>query len=874
MTLPDASERSFPGSLAAASLSAWLAATAAWYVWTAVRALGHPLNSGADLLWAGVWLLFAALVLVSRAVLGPAAHAIVWQSGIAAAALAIIVLSRQGAAVLVALSFLFLAWALGDWLLGRLGAEPALPLEQTFIAAALGLPLLAFLGLALALLGRLTAGWVFGALALLTLLAARRLWIRLRLRRTAGPKGAPGRFFGASDAVPERGAVLALLGFVALVNLAWALAPEIQYDALNYQLAVPAAYAAEHRLVNLPVYWHSYFSHLVNMVFALAMALHAPAAAKLLVYATGILAALSAYVLGRSLFHERAGLWAAALFYTTPLVGWLSSTAYVDLPVTLFFSASLLALLRWRATRAPGWIGASGLLAGAALGSKLTALCAAVSLLAVFAVLLWREADLPPARKAGALAAFLLGLGLAAAPWYAIVFVFTGNPFFPLFNGVFRSPAWDPVNTNLNAGLFGIGASPGALGRLPFALTFDTSRFGEAMSDGGAGLALALLPASVVLGWKALAGKRFLVAIAACYLLLWAFTVQYARYYIPLLPAVCVLAVAALASAAQIASEAGRRFPRVNLALLFVVLLVQVPLHFPQYWNIPERVPVPLALGMETREAFLERALGGIYDAVRHVNAVARPGEKALTGGADAMRFYLKAPLASMSETFDLKRICDSLPPDRLARNLLKNGYAYLLVDGEIDRNRPDPFSSPVFLRRFARLEFQHGSGRVYRLHADGDAGAAGGNLLENPGFEASDFHGHPAVWVANGHPAFVRGVSEARTGETAVLSDSENFVSQPVAVEPGSRYVLRHWTRAAEPGSSARLQVNWLDRSGQTMSAAIDVVPAAEQWSAHEMTVIAPPGAVTAVVFASVHEHGRVVFDDFFFGPQTPGAR
>jgi hypothetical protein len=870
LTLPAARTRRLSGSFAPWGICAWLAAATAWYVWTAVKALGHPLNTGADLLWAGVWLLFAALVLVSRAVLDPSAHAILWQFAIVAAALAMAVLSRQGVAVLITLWLLALAWAMGDWLLARLGASDSLPgadspapFEHTCLAVALGLALLAFLALCLALAGGLTAAWIRGALILLTLIRAPWLWDRFR--RTLR-SGAPGRFSGTPGALPERGAVLALLGFVALVNFAWALAPEIQYDALNYQLAVPATYAAEHRLVNLPVYWHSYFAHLVNMVFALALALHGPAAAKLLVYATGILAALSAYALGRSLFHERVGLWAAALFYTTPLVGWLSSTAYVDLPVTLFFSASLMALLRWRATRATGWIGVSGLLAGAALGSKLTALCAAVSLLAVLAVLLWREAGLSPARKAGALAAFLLGLGLVAAPWYLIVFVFTGNPFFPLFNGIFRSPGWDPVNTNLNAGLFGIGTSPGSLVRLPFALTFDTSRFGEAMPDGGVGLALALVPA-VLLGWKALSGKRLLLAITACYLIVWAFNVQYARYYIPLLPVVCVLAMAAAVSVPE------RRLLRANLALVGVVLLAQVPLHFLQYWNIPERVPVPLAFGAETREAFLGRALGGIYDAVRHLNAAALPGEKTLTGGADAMRFYLKAPLASMSETFDLKRICDALPPARLAQNLLNNGYAWLLVNGEIDRNRPDPFSSSVFLRRFATLEFQHGSGRVYRIHAEENVGSAASNLLENPGFETLDFHGRPAVWAANGRPAVVRG-SEAHTGEVAVLSDSENFVSQPVAVEPGSQYLLRHWTRAAQPGSSARLQVNWLDQRAQMLDASIEVVPASPRWASNEMLVTAPERAVTAVVFASVHEGGKVLFDDFSFAPAGQAPR
>jgi hypothetical protein len=50
-----------------------------------------------------------------------------------------------------------------------------------------------------------------------------------------------------------------------------------------------------------------------------------------------------------------------------------------------------------------------------------------------------------------------------------------------------------------------------------------------------------------------------------------------------------------------------------------------------------------------------------------------------------------------------------------------------------------------------------------------------------------------------------------------------------------------------------------------------IEVVPALPQWASHEMLVTAPPRATAAVVYASVHENGRVLFDDLFFGQGRP---
>jgi hypothetical protein len=846
-------------------MSAWLAAGAAWYALMVARSVRNPFNEGADSLWALIWLAFAVLVLLSRAVMGPVLGVLPWGVGLLAVALAMAVLSREGEAVLLTIWMLALAWSLGDWLLDRLHTTSLdSRLERACLAAPLGLSLLAFLGLLLALTRNLTAISAWGLLVLLSLIRGRSFWTGLartvaNLRRTSATPNA--------DVLPERGLLVVLLGFVALVNVAWALAPEIQYDALNYQLAVPAAYVSEHRLVNLPLFWHSYFAHMVNMVFALVLALHGPSEAKLLVFATGILAALATYALGRSLFGERVGLWAAALFYATPLVAWLSSTAYVDLPVTLFLTSSLLALLRWRTTLQAGWLRASGLLAGAALGTKLTAIYGVVALTAAAGVLLRRNAAPSVGRKAGLFGQYLLGVGLFAAPWYLIVFYYTGNPVFPMFNGIFRSPGWPPVNTNFNASLYGIGASPGSLLQIPFALTFESHRFGEALPAGGVGLALALLPIGVALAWKSLCGKRLLIAITAGYLTFWALNAQHARYYVPVLPVVCVLAVATVAS-----SSARRDLRRLNFALLGLVVVTQVSLLFVQYWNLPERVPVRLALGAESRESFLARALPG-YDAVRRLNSVARPGEKAIGAGADSMRFYVKPPLASMVESRELQTLSFPPVPARVARNLADEGYAYLLVNGVPPvEEQTYPYLTSEFLTRYATLEYGRGPVKLYRLRAAAvPPPSPENNLLDNPGLETLDSSGWPTSWIPYGRPVVIRDPSLAHDGRIAVLSTSTDGFSQPVRIRPGARYLLRHWTRTAGPGSFARLQVNWLDEWGKMLDTSIDVVPASSGWTSHETLVTAPARATTAVVYASVHVNGRVLFDDLFFAPSGP---
>lgn len=84
-----------------------------------------------------------------------------------------------------------------------------------------------------------------------------------------------------------------------------------------------------------------------------------------------------------------------------------------------------------------------GLLVGAALGLKLTFSCAAVGLVAATLA----RPDMAPAARLRAGFLFCVGAGLAmtamAGGWWLFLWRTTGNPLFPLYNELFRSPlAW------------------------------------------------------------------------------------------------------------------------------------------------------------------------------------------------------------------------------------------------------------------------------------------------------------------------------------------------------------------------------------------------------------------------------------------------
>jgi hypothetical protein len=152
-------------------------------------------------------------------------------------------------------------------------------------------------------------------------------------------------------------------------------------------------------------------------------------------------------------------------------------------------------------------------------------------------------------------------------------------------------------------------------------------------------------------------------------------------------------------------------------ALLGAILLAQVPEIPLQYWNIPDRIPMRLALGRETRDRFLTRALPA-YAAVQYINSVARPGENVLGVGAANVRFYLKPRLDTLGENWEVQPLSRARGA-RLASNLATMGCVYLLLpDRPIKReaNAAYPFLETGFLDRFATLEFHRNDWRVYRL--------------------------------------------------------------------------------------------------------------------------------------------------------------
>ncbi len=649
--------------------------------------MAHPLNAGSDRLWAATTLAVALAAIAAGRFRGVSGMRVAAGIELALAAFIAIASGRLVSVIGVAF-FLAVAFAAGKATM-RFARLEGDDLEGDVLALAAGLALSGGLFLALAALHLLYPS-ILRAAALAVAYAGRRDLLAL-WRRIAALHDRP----TAPPSLATRAAVC-LGGYVAILGLTWAVAPEVQFDALSYHLVAPRDYLAAHGLVR-PFATPSYLAHLAEAVYGAARAIAGEAAPKLVALSVGVVTALAGCAIARRLAGSEAGIWSALLLISTPLYFWLAATAYADLFMAMFLAAAYLAVLRADdRRRGEGIVFAAGL-GGAAVGTKFTAAFAApvLAAAAIFALARMRKTVWIWAAGAAAL--------LVALPWYAVNYGYAGNPIYPIPTRFFPGKGEsDALNAYL---LFGLGRSWSSALSAISALTFQTARFGEGLPNGALGAAPLLVPLLIVAIFVRRGRTRVAAGLAATYLAAWWTWFQYGRYLVSIFP---ILVPSALSLLPWRPGRA-RRLARCALFVTLVAQTIVVPVRF---WNLRERFPVRFAFGLESRDELLTRALPP-YSALQWLNARIAPDEKVLTSGISAMRYYSRAPLGTTEDTPDLKMIFLPSRRNAAAAQLIARGYRWMVVPATHPESRP---LLEAFLRKHGTLRFEKNGCAVYRI--------------------------------------------------------------------------------------------------------------------------------------------------------------
>ncbi len=154
------------------------------------------------------------------------------------------------------------------------------------------------------------------------------------------------------------------------------LTPPVSRDALIHHLAVPKLWLKHGGFYETPWANFSYYPMYINLLYFVCLFFKNDIAPKFIHLAFGLATGGLIYSYLKNKYDSNWGLLGVVIFITTPIVIWLSTSAYIDLGMTFFVTASLLAFLKWRDSEYNlfKWLCISAFCMGVAIGSKYNAL--------------------------------------------------------------------------------------------------------------------------------------------------------------------------------------------------------------------------------------------------------------------------------------------------------------------------------------------------------------------------------------------------------------------------------------------------------------------------------------------------------------------
>jgi len=619
------------------------------------------------------------------------------------------------------------------------------------------------------------------------------------------------------------------IAVVALVYLVVALMPEVGHDALAMHLFVPAHLAMRHQWgFDASTYVWAVMPMLGDWVFSIGYMLAGETAVRLI--NVGFILIVSWLVRDLVLWAGGSCLgarWAVLIFLSTPLTFTEGSSLHIESIWAAFAVGGAFAVLRsGSSTGTPKFdLPLAGILLGCALATKATSLPVLPVLLLLLA---WRYKYW----HKGAASSFAIGaallLSLGFIP-YLTAWWLTGNPVFPFFNGIFKSPFYPAINFD-SAEIFGKGLTWDVLYRA----TFESGKYLEA-KDGASGFQWLLLyvPAAIALF---AAKNRKGIALMLVGSLIVAFVFQSVSYFRYAFPAWAILAAAmGVALSTALTARKVMKYPGYAAALAAVLLNIVFLNAGAQYSDFALQ-----SLGDEThRKNYLRERLPirSAVDLVNQLNTGRAPVavfSPPMTAGlsADALypSWYNNAFQGEVAAVKTEQGVSDIL----LHRNVL-----FVILDSNWNGvgNARGP-ETRAFIEKASEQIAEYGSLSVrkvkeeYRFKTE---------LLNNPDF--TSIQGWSLAPGATFNP-----------DTKSILVSNAAAASQSVAIISGRRYLNTIVARCAKETSLGRIQINWLDADGQFVATNINTFECASGWAEHKMKVTAPPNSANAVVYVSGH--------------------
>ncbi|MBW2049070.1 MAG: glycosyltransferase family 39 protein [Deltaproteobacteria bacterium] len=435
---------------------------------------------------------------------------------------------------------------------------------------------------------------------------------------------------------------LAALGILISALILLCFTPPVSRDALTHHLLVPKLYLKHGGFHEIPSIEFSYYPMNLEMLYLVPMYFGSDIVPKYIHLAFGLLTSLLIFGYLKKRLGSIYPYFGALFFLSIPIVVKLAITAYVDLGLAFFTTASLFLLFRWveHSFRLRDLF-FSAIMCGLALGTKYNGLIAFLLLTLSTAILYERghgKAGRHPLGAVTSAALFVFTALVIFSPWMIRDLIWTNNPIYPLFDHLFNSSR-ENGGTFLNE--FTIRTylykeKWWEIALIPIRMFFQGQDGNPRLFDGKLNPFLLILP---ILAFAAPGTDKEEVKVEKGILALFSalfFVFAYfgggmrIRYIVPALPALAVLSTFGLARFTKWVERhlgKGRLFPQLIPSLL--TLLVFFPnaryLHA-QFLYVR---PLDYMSGRVTRDAYIERYRHE-YPAMQYINGSLPGGSKVL----------------------------------------------------------------------------------------------------------------------------------------------------------------------------------------------------------------------------------------------------
>jgi hypothetical protein len=426
--------------------------------------------------------------------------------------------------------------------------------------------------------------------------------------------------------------ILAFLCLEVVLNLT----PPISRDALIHHLAIPKLWLAHVGFYEIPWADFSYYPMNIDLLYLISLYLNNDIVPKFIHFAFGLGTGLLVYNYLKNRTGKNWGLLGFLVFFSTPVIIRLSTTAYVDLGMTFFTTASILAFVRWRDGnyKDTKWLVLSAICMGLAAGSKYNTMIAwfFLNLMMVFYYSRDTEKGLPALRYG--LTFFAIAL-LVVSPWFIKNYIQTGNPIYPLFDQFFRflhhagekgASIAQIAESRWTSNIFQrrevmFGASFLETLFIPIRMFFQGKDGSVQYFDGVLNPILITMLPFTFLNRELNRDKVFFLLFSVFFLFMAYFlTVIRIRYILPVVPFLAILSVIGIKNIVEWTGKKSSQIRRAGLIGIFAVTIIFIAFNFLYLKNYFKEIgPVRYILNQETKDEFLSRNVGS-YPAMRYIN--------------------------------------------------------------------------------------------------------------------------------------------------------------------------------------------------------------------------------------------------------------